>query len=88
MDYSHLRLNNESELKPFLVEMGKKEFDKYLERVYGKIMRMKSGERFRIDDLVIEENRELFIKLLCLFIWMHGTETFIFSNDYQYFIRK
>lgn len=88
MSYSHLRLNNESELNPFIQRLGKKEFKKYLERVYSKIIRMKSGERFRIDDLVIEENRELFIKLLCLFIWMHGTNTFIFSNDYQYFIRK
>lgn len=88
MNYSHLRLNHESELYPFLQKMGEKEYKKYLERVYNKIIRMKPGERFRVDDLVVEENRELFIKLLCLFIRMHGTKTFIFSNDYQYFIRN
>jgi hypothetical protein len=38
--------------------------------------------------MVKEENVDLFVKLLCLFIWMHGTNTFIFSDDFNWFIRR
>ena len=54
----------------------------------GKIESMKPGDRFRIDDLVVEENRDLFIKLLCLFVIMHGTATYYFSNEYTWFYKN
>lgn len=88
MNYFNLRLNSESQLNPYIQKMGWPQFKAYMERVYNKIESMKPGDRFRIDDLVVEENRDLFIKLLCLFVIMHGTATYYFSNEYTWFYKN
>lgn len=84
-DYSIYRLNDEKELDIYRKQFGETAYREYLERLYNYIVNMKPGDKFRIDDLVKEQNRDLFIKLLCLFIWMHGTNTFLFSNDFRWF---
>ncbi len=88
MNYSSHRLNDESELRPYIKKMGWPNFKTYMERLYNKIIDMKPGDKFRIDDLVVEKNRDLFIKLLCLFTVMHGTAVFYFNNEFTLFYRN
>lgn len=47
---------------------------------------MKPGESFDVDDVVIEENRDLFIKILCFFI-MDYPSRYLFNNTYTTFYR-
>lgn len=70
-DYSNLQLTDESELYPFMVKMGQKEYRSYMERLFKKVDAMNKGDYFMVDNLVSDENREMFIKMLCLFIWMN-----------------
>lgn len=88
MNYFNLRLNSEAQLNPYIKKMGWQNFKDYMERLYNKIDAMRPGDKFRIDDLVVEENRDLFIKLLCLFAEMHGTATYYFNNEYTWFYRN
>ena len=88
MNYSSLRLTHDSQLIAYRDKMSWPTFKAYVERLYNKVIDMKPGDRFRIDDLVAEENRDLFIKLLCLFAIMHGTATFYFNNEYTWFYRN
>lgn len=86
--YAKYRLTSEREFDKYREKMGKQAFDAYLTRLYDYVISMKPGQKFLISSMVKEENVDLFVKLLCLFIWMHGTNTFIFSDDFNWFIRR
>ena len=74
-------------LDQYHAKMGKQEYQRYVGRLYRKVLLMHSGESFVIDDLVLEENKPLFMELLTCFIKMHPGE-YLFSNDYKKFIKQ
>jgi len=49
-------------------KMGEKELIEYSRKVYMFFMQMKPGSFFSIEKNVKENNRDLFIKLCCMFI--------------------
>ncbi len=73
-------------LDQYRERMGQKEYERYVERLYRKVLLMHSGESFVIDDLVAEDNKPLFMELLKCFILMHPGE-YLFSNDYKKYIK-
>lgn len=74
-------------LDQYHAKMGKQEYQRYVGRLYRKVLLMHSGESFVIDDLVMEETKPLFMELLTCFIKMHPGE-YLFSNDYKKFIKQ
>lgn len=87
VNYSHHRLNSDSQLIPYLSKMGEKSFWSYAERLYRKITMMHPGESFVIDDIVIEENRDLLIKLLCSFMNGGVAQGYYFNATFTEFCR-
>lgn len=74
-------------LEEYRIKMGQREYYRYINRLYRKVLLMHSGESFVIDDLVAEETKPLFMELLTSFILMHPGE-YLFSNDYKKFIKQ
>lgn len=88
-DYSSSKLIDESQLYPYLVKMGQKEYRAYMLRVFKRMQDMKPGESFDIDNRVSEDNRDMFIKMLCLFIWMWPTSgEYLFNENFTVFSRR
>lgn len=67
-DYSLHKLVEDKDLLAYRSKMGTPEFWKYIERLYDKVYKMKKGESFMVDSVVIPANRDIFIKILCFFI--------------------
>ncbi len=91
-DYSEHRLKNDASLKPYYTHTFKNRsgvmtFWQYAERLYRKITMMLPGEVYKIDDLVNEENRDVFIKLLCAFIVSGIAQDFYFNDTFTEFRR-
>lgn len=74
-------------LEEYRIKMGQREYYRYINRLYRKVLLMHSGESFVIDDLVAAETKPLFMELLTSFILMHPGE-YLFSNDYKKFIKQ
>lgn len=88
-DYSSSKLIDESQLYPYLVEMGQKEYRAYMLRVFKRMQDMKPGDSFDVDVRVSEENRDMFIKMLCLFIWIWPTSgEYLFNETFTVFSRR
>lgn len=87
IDYSEHRLRDESELYPFMVKLGQKKYLEYFERVYNKVLALKPGDEIIIDNIVIEENRIMFVKILCLIIQILPTAGYIFNEKFTVFKR-
>lgn len=86
-DLSLYRLNNYSELQTFLSENDNKTFHAYRELVYVRMNSLKPGHSFKIRSKVKEENFELFIKTVCLYILESADKcNIIFSDDYEIII--
>lgn len=60
--------------------MGAEAFRAYRDKVYAFLVGMEPGTR-RVDGICREENRELFIKLICQYI-EEGNGDVHFSDDY------
>lgn len=89
-DFSKHRLIDESQLYPYFAKMGLTEYDAYIKRINRKILSMEPGTKLRIDPLVEEENRDLFIKMICLLINIHRNEgiDFHFNSTYTVLHRR
>ena len=91
-DYSHHRLTDHTQLREHYNKMiptkgGPVPFWTYAERLYRKITMMRPGESFMVDHLVTEENRDVFIKLLCAFMASGIAQDFLFNKRYTMFRR-
>lgn len=87
IDYTPYRLNNEADLKPyysqtFSAKAGALTFWQYAERLYKKIVMMVPGETLTVDSLVDEDNRDVFIKLICAFMMSGIAQGFLFNSTY------
>lgn len=88
-DYRHHRLGDPNELYPYLVEMGQKAYHDYFDRVYNKVQGMLPGHSFLIDNMVVETNRDVFIKMLCLIIQLdERIGEFYFNESFTVFYRR
>lgn len=86
-NYSLHRLNKEEDLKPyytqtFATKTGAITFWQYAERLYNKITMMVPGETYEVDDLVTEDNRDVFIKLICSYMMSGIAQGFWFNTTY------
>lgn len=86
VDYSKHRMNDYDWIAKYQSIMGKEEFFYFLNRVYKRMLQMKTGETYKIANKVQEANRDLFIKIVCLFI-LEGNQNYIFSEDYTKIIK-
>lgn len=69
MNFSSHRLNSLSDIIPIKKTMGESEFKAFSFRVYKRLAKMKEGDKFNIEKKVSEENRDLFIKVACCYIY-------------------
>lgn len=67
MDYSSFRLQDPAEIEPFKSKLGDKEFYKYAIGIYKYIAKMLYGTKFDIEKGVADHNKEIFIKIACLY---------------------
>lgn len=86
-NYSNHRLSDESDLYPYLAKMGYKEYMSYAQRLYDKITAMAPGSRLRVDSTVKAENRDMFIKMLCLFAKILPKGHYYFNETFTVFHR-
>lgn len=64
MNLTHLYFNGDwSWIDHYVSVMGKSEFDRYVNRVYIRLNKMKIGDEFDIVKDVIPQNFDLFIKV-------------------------
>lgn len=80
--YAKYRLTDWDWIPRYKQKMGTDLFREYVNNVYSELMKMHVGDRFSLDDNVREENRELFVKIVCMFI-QEGNSDYDFSPDYK-----
>ena len=88
MDFSEHRLNNEADLISYHSQIGATKFWDFGNKLFSMVILMKPGESFKINDMVIEKNRDLFIKFLCWFIQSGAVDDFIFNDSFTVFSRQ
>ena len=67
-DYSGYKLTDWAWVEHYKERMGAEAFRDYMNRVYGTLLRIPVGGSIQITERVRPENRELFIKIGCMFI--------------------
>jgi hypothetical protein len=87
VDYSHLRMQNHGDLQPYIKKMGNSAFFSYCEKIFETIEKLQPGQSFKVDSMVVEENREMFIKILHCFIIDFNFTKYTFNNTYTSFRR-
>lgn len=86
IDYSQHRPNDFNWVNTYISDMGKQNFHTFLNRVFGRLMKMQVGETYDLTKKVSAENRDLFIKVACYYIQC-GNIDYYFSNDYTVIYR-
>lgn len=81
-NYGMYRLTGWGWIDRYKKKMGIDLFHTYVNNVYNELMRMNVGDVFSLEKEVKEENRELFIKIVCMFI-QEGNNDYEFSPDYK-----
>ena len=82
LSYEQYRMTDWGWIGIYQSRMGNDQFRKYVNAIYKELMAMKVGQTFAIDTTVKEENRELFIKIVCMFI-QEGNSDYEFSSNYK-----
>lgn len=67
-DYSRYKLTDWAWVEHYKERMGAEAFRDYMNRVYGTLLRIPVDGSIQITERVRPENRELFIKIGCMFI--------------------
>ena len=84
--YARYRMTDWNWIAIYKEKMGVDLFREYVNGVYNELLNMKVDRSFSLEATVKEENRELFIKIVCMFI-QEGNYDYDFSQDYK-FIRR
>ena len=90
-DYSQHKLQNREWCNEYRSRMGKEQYDDFFQKVYSHLLQLPEGKYFDIEKNVTEENRDLFIKICCLFILeqrMSVGDYWVFDENYNRFIHK
>lgn len=88
MDYKHYRLNNDDELLESKIELGDYNFDKFMNKVYGCLLRLIPGQTFQIENRVTDVNRKHFIRMSCQFILEQRSRCYVFNSEYNQIKRQ
>lgn len=80
-DLSRYRLTDWAWVGHYKDRMGAEAFRDYMNRVYAQLLRIPVGGSFRIDERVRPENRELFVKIGCMFI-QEGHTDYDFNDTF------
>ena len=86
IDLRQYRLNNLNEIDRFMAEMGIDAFLDFERRVHGVLEKLKVMRYFDIEEKIIPDQQELFIKLCCSYIEKHPE--YEFNNSYTQIWRK
>ena len=83
IDYSHCRMTDWKWIDEYQTRIGKEDFDKFLNQIYGWLMNLKPGQSIDLTshDKITDRNRDLVIKIGCLFI-QEGNIGYQFTNDF------
>jgi len=87
MDYSNLRMKSDIDLNQYIEKMGRKEFFNYCEKLFNVVEKLGPGQSFKVDILVKEDNREMFIKILHCFVIDFDFKKYTFNNTFTEFRR-
>jgi hypothetical protein len=82
MDYSIYRLNSNAEIDALLAKHGQR-FMIFVNGVYKVLMEMKPGDLYEFELYVKPENRELFVKVACMFINDQKENDYVFTQDWN-----
>ena len=86
MNFSSFRLIAPSDIEPYKQSMTEEKFFAYARRIYERLANIRPGEEFNIEKKVSAPNRELFIKIACLYI--HDFPGYaIFNNTFTVITR-
>lgn len=66
--YARYRMTDWNWIAIYKEKMGVDLFREYVNGVYNELLNMKVDRSFSLEATVKEENRELFIKIVCMFI--------------------
>lgn len=80
--YEQYRMTDYGWIGIYQSRMGADQFKQYVNLIYKELMAMKVGETLVIESTVKAENRELFIKIVCMFI-QEGNPDYEFSSNYK-----
>ena len=83
VDYSNHRMTDWKWVDQYKERLGKEDFDKFLNMIYSWLMDLKPGQSIDIinHEKITERNRDLVIKVCCLFI-SEGNTGYQFINDF------
>lgn len=84
--YAIYRITDWGWIAVYKEKMGSDQFREYVDNVYNELLGMKIGSSLSLETMVKEENRELFIKIVCMFI-QEGNYDYDFSQDYKHIRR-
>lgn len=84
--YVAYRLVDWDWISQYKEKMGHDQFMDYVNAIYSELINMPIGKTFSLDSNVKEENRELFVKIVCMFI-LEGHSDYSFSDNYKIVIR-
>ena len=84
--YAAYRLVDWDWIGRYKEKMGHGRFMDYVDAIYSELMGMPVGGTFSLESNVREENRELFVKIVCMFI-LEGHSDYSFSDNYKIVIR-
>lgn len=80
IDYSAYRLQSNSEIDELLSKHGHR-FMTFVNGVYKALMEMKPGDRYEFELHVKPQNRELFVKVACMFINEQKDNDYVFTDN-------
>ncbi|MDU1906434.1 MAG: hypothetical protein E6772_16815 [Dysgonomonas sp.] len=83
LDFSRHKLDHISQILEYKETLGKDTFFRFLDVVYGMLLKMNFGDEINIaaNSKITTKNRDFFIKAVELFI-QEGNSNYKFSNNY------
>ena len=90
-DFSKHIMINWNWIREYRSSMGEKEFNDYFGKIYLFLLQLPEGKYFDISQNVTEKNRDIFIKICCLFIIEQRkskNDYYVFNENYNLFIHK
>lgn len=83
-NFKQYRLNNRAEIEELQRNFIPEKFELYKQKLFELLQSFTPGKEYNIAEKIKSENRELFIKLSCLYMLQTGANCNVeFSNDYS-----
>ena len=91
INFSKHRMNDWNWIQEYKSIMDKEQYNNFFQKVYSTLFQIPQGKYFDISKNVTEKNRDIFIKICCLFILEQRKSVgdyWVFSDNYNLFIHK